>query len=209
MFRLEERALSHISRFAPLPMIRKPNVGEHSFYVALYVSHLAELLDLEVSERLALLEYALRHDMDERLSGDIAGPAKREIVDRPKYDAFARLTRKAYGANHMEHIDLLGKMGEVAGYVSKVTYKDIVKAADLIDEVFTIAVDMGLGNRMLAPVMADCTSRMTTALERLGLSDTGLKIEAEVGRLLAGGWPIWSNNSDLPDVLAEDEEIPF
>lgn len=76
--------LSFVQRWIIVPMLRRDSVAEHSYRVAAIAEFLADRLEQHDDhktklDRLRLLRLALRHDLDEVLSGDIPTPCKRYI----------------------------------------------------------------------------------------------------------------------------------
>lgn len=80
VFDMIERNLADVKRWGIVRTIRPQSVVEHSFYVALWTRPLLMsigVLDMEVIA--AAVEYALRHDMKELVSGDVPTPLKRRL----------------------------------------------------------------------------------------------------------------------------------
>ena len=70
--------LSHVYRYSSIPIIRKENVAEHSFYVAFYSYLIAKEMvirdyDVDVG---VVLSRALLHDLDESHTGDFLREVK-------------------------------------------------------------------------------------------------------------------------------------
>lgn len=77
--------LSEVPRWTVVPTIRKQNVAEHSFHVswiALWLVTRHEGMAGEVSAEFAsnVLQFALRHDEDEAITGDVPTTAKRDGI---------------------------------------------------------------------------------------------------------------------------------
>ncbi len=96
---------------------QKQSIAEHSWMVAILSSELAQILHPTVStisRRGALLEYALYHDVDEIITGDIPSPFKKLISMNP---------------DHQKNI-----MGDYAHKLEvPEPLKDIVKLADIAE----------------------------------------------------------------------------
>lgn len=72
-------ALSHVPRWAILPMLRHQTVAEHSYRVAVITHWLYNQADPGMMHA-AMVTYALAHDAEEARTGDIPGPAKRSMA---------------------------------------------------------------------------------------------------------------------------------
>lgn len=70
--------LMQVKRYGIFHMNRDQSVAEHSFNVAMIAIELIEPVDDETLY-VQVLGYALVHDMDEILSGDIPSPFKRKL----------------------------------------------------------------------------------------------------------------------------------
>lgn len=83
MFITDALALSHVPRWVIVPTVRTQSVAEHSFNVAMIVQEILtrcpELVtgDPPAIRREAAIWHALTHDIDESVTGDIPGIAKR------------------------------------------------------------------------------------------------------------------------------------
>lgn len=81
MFITDALALSHVPRWVIVPTVRTQSVAEHSFNVAMIVQEILtrcpEVVVTHGIRREAVLWYALVHDIDESVTGDIPGIAKR------------------------------------------------------------------------------------------------------------------------------------
>lgn len=93
--------LSEVPRWTIVPTIRKQSVAEHSFHVAWLALWLGSRLPQSIREAMGtdLLEYALRHDEFEAVTGDTPTTAKRQgviTVNDPGINAsvFAKTTVK-------------------------------------------------------------------------------------------------------------------
>lgn len=140
MFEKELRDLAFVPRWSIVRVTRQQSVAEHSYFVALYADQLAELLNWE-SDRVQLMRYALVHDLDEILSGDIAAPAKRVI-------------KKAAGAGWQIvekwlHQQVVRRVNDYTRLTTGVTddIKSIVKTADLLEAVVFLADEQFVGNK--------------------------------------------------------------
>lgn len=118
------------------------------------------------------MEYALYHDIDETVSGDIPGPYKRVAVNKQHGKDAARLV-------------LSDRFGEAAvGIVDSVDpeIKDIVSVADTIDELCYLIEEARSGNTWIKTVITEVRARLKRrwmtlpAVERV-LKSTWLDVE--------------------------------
>lgn len=75
------RRLSNLKRCSLFPVVIQQNVAEHSFYVSvlcLFVSEELKRKGVKLDEA-KLLRYALLHDLDEAITGDIPYHVKKEL----------------------------------------------------------------------------------------------------------------------------------
>lgn len=137
MLERELRELSFVPRWSVLRRVTSQTVAEHSFYVATYAAHLADLVGWN-GDRGALLRAALAHDLPEAATGDIPGPAKRLLLDE-------------WHSNRVEHCYVQSRFphDEDAWIASKTDpeIKALVKAADILDEIMFLQTEAQLGNK--------------------------------------------------------------
>lgn len=145
--------LSHIRRYAALPVHRAENVAEHSFYCILYASLIARDLiaqGLEVNHEQVMVK-ALHHDLEEAMTGDIIRSFKYTTPE-------LRAEIQKAGEIHMQELTKqLGDAKDIT-YTSWATSKDdsieghIVKLADQLCLVAYLREEILSGNRHLIPV---------------------------------------------------------
>lgn len=74
------RRMSSVFRYSSIPVNRRENVAEHTFYCSLYAFLLAQQIKKDnpgiVIDMALLLEHALLHDLDEALTGDFLRSVK-------------------------------------------------------------------------------------------------------------------------------------
>lgn len=133
------RRLSVVPRWAIVPMIRRQNVAEHSYHTAWIAVWVVEHFDLKIPID-SLLWYALTHDQDEALSGDIAAPYKSGAVGR----AVASRT-----------MDLFVRGPELLW---------VLKVADLLEARLFIEEETRMGNRLLGSIAADIEANLNKVL---------------------------------------------
>lgn len=138
MTKTKEMRLSDISRSSTITRWhgvnchRYPSVAEHSFLVTMYASKLANVicLDLSDSDRLALLNYCLWHDLPEvMVGGDIPTPLKRMIESKfPEGSSPIDQIEDEYCPQHKEFKDAIH--GSPLARIAKLA--DIMEAAKFI-----------------------------------------------------------------------------
>lgn len=134
------RNFAHVTRWAIVRTNRKQSIAEHSFFVALYAARLVDALHeggvMLKCRKAIILEYALTHDVDELITGDIPTPLK-EVADQNDgvtnrlFDLFPWISRKAEEWAITED--------ELA----------IVKVADILEALMFLREDQGSGNKHL------------------------------------------------------------
>jgi len=136
--------LSHVYRYSSLPTLRKENVSEHTFYVALYAMFIARdveqlaLADPDISVRAVvdyakLLSRALLHDLDESHTGDFlrvvkyGHPQLKSILDELATSLVGKI-QSELGIDFMstwknaKDGDLEGLIVEIADFARVVSY---------------------------------------------------------------------------------------
>jgi len=154
------RDLSYVPRWGILRSIRKQNVAEHSYYVALYADQLAALIQWE-GDTAALLQYALLHDIDETITGDIPGPVKRAAFDKTKmWNKIRDTMARRFGTINVFRLN--NPLPEI---------KAIVAVADSIDEISYLIEETVLGNKWVKVVLVEAIRRFEARWEMLPIND--------------------------------------
>lgn len=144
------RTLQHIPRWG-IMRVRKQNVAEHSFYVALYAAQIADMISWH-KDRGALLEWALCHDVEEVFTGDATGPYKKLVYDKDKGRSYAnREVMRRFG-NSLVGSMLFDGTDEPPDDVF-MEIKRIVKAADMLDEALHLCDEIAVGNYTVKEVL--------------------------------------------------------
>jgi len=138
-----DRNLADIKRWAIVRTIRDQSVAEHSYFVAMMTPRLLREYGYDDPEFiLSATEYALMHDRDEVLSGDIATPIKKRIQS-----------------------DVFGAIAEEFGL--KVEADDAVKAAvkvlDLFEAALFLAEEVAMGNGRVVDILTVIKRKMAGA----------------------------------------------
>ena len=86
-FSPELRTLAFVPRWSILMSNYVDNVAQHSFYVTLYTRIVADIIRWQGPMDYLMVQ-ALVHDADEAITADIAGPAKKHLLDEEKAREF-------------------------------------------------------------------------------------------------------------------------
>lgn len=181
MFNREYRELSDVPRWAIIRTIQRQNVAEHSYYVTLYAGQVADFIDW-TGDRADLLDYALRHDLEEMYMSDIPGPSKRAMMtDRVHYDEHCRAENvKRFGADYVKRLFYPVDETPEGDWRTEEEIKAIIKVADLLDECFFLCLDQQLGNRAVETVFEHSLKRLLQAIVKLPCDTDAQKRLTEV-----------------------------
>lgn len=159
-FEREYREMSFVPRWSIARTLKPQSVAEHSYYVSLYASQIALMIRWP-GDKGVLLDYALRHDLEEVFMSDIPGPVKRSIRDESKMETFAagELDRR-FGYDYR-------MSGVIIPLDVQSQVKAIVKVADLLDEVFYLASEQQMGNKAVSNVLENSYERLRKAWHAL------------------------------------------
>jgi 5'-deoxynucleotidase YfbR-like HD superfamily hydrolase len=174
VFSYYERMMAVVPRWSIVPRLNKQSVAEHVYFVALYASKLAQMLKLPPEEALATIEYALRHDSEEIWTSDIPSPTKRAIVDKERNSAFEAQLFKRLGPDYAVRQSATDLQ------------RDIVKAADFIDWLFWVSLEVAMGNNTMRKQVAIVGAKLFTALQKLGLGEIYPSILSEASEFETG-----------------------
>lgn len=190
-FRLGLREMAFVPRWGIARVTRKPSVAEHSYYVAQYADAIADIVEYE-GDRAALLRWALWHDADEIVTGDIPGPIKRAL--RTEFTADLSLS--------MYVDDLMSKhFGPKGQAITNPSLWDakatkIIKMADMLDDCMFLCEQTRGGNTWVERVYDQVRHRLFRSVIDMRLSS---KTEAALREELALA---------LNDALAGQPVIP-
>lgn len=151
------RDMAYVPRWAILRRNRTQNLAEHSYYVAVYADQIARMIEWS-GDYSELMRYALYHDLDETITGDIPGPAKRAAWDKKKAEEHMLPVMTAkYGRDIID--TRLSASREV---------RSIVSAADAVEEVCYLSEEALSGNSTWTkPVAIEALRRMEDRWYRL------------------------------------------
>lgn len=149
---LNVRRLALTPRWAVAGLTKPQNVAEHSYYVAVYCMELARIEKLDDWDARALVELALLHDFPEYLTSDIPGPVKRTVADPDRVKQFESHIYRINGVSHPEL------------FVSE-KMMQLLKLANLIDEWWTLQLDVARGNSTILGFVKSVEDRMKLLCE--------------------------------------------
>lgn len=172
MFKGRERMASVVTRWSTTPCIHRQSIAEHSFYVALYTDAITHLLKWDDRLRYHALHWALVHDMPETVTSDIPGPVKRIVTS-------AKMLKQTEDS-------IFHDLGEMYFPEPTEIIKRVVKAANLIDEVFYLRTEILMGNKFLDQVSANSWERMAKALASIDLAGLASLIHQELAEMAKG-----------------------
>lgn len=141
-----DRNLADVKRWAIVRTIRTQSVAEHSYFVAMMMPRLLrEYGFTDPAFMLAATEYALLHDRDEVLSGDIATPIKKRI----DADVFSAVS---------EEFGLKVEADEVT--------KAATKVLDLFEAGLFLAEEISMGNGRVCDILTVIKRKLAGACKK-------------------------------------------
>ncbi len=149
MFEREYRDLAHVPRWGVAPVVRRQSVAEHSYFVALYTSHICDVIYgtdyASTILKLNTVRCALEHDRAETYMSDIPGPVKRAVIG---------------GANEAKYVK--EEDAKRFGYDFRLdgASRSIVKLADLMDEYAYWVEECRLGNTYFSSIAPHIAKRI-------------------------------------------------
>jgi len=148
-FTADFRDVAYVPRWAIARRIRQQYLAEHSYFTAVYADQIARTIGWDGSYE-ELFRYALYHDLDETITGDIPGPAKRAAWCKEKGgDAILPVMTAKFGLDVM-HTRL----------VATDEIRAILSVADSIEEVCYLTEELLLGNVWVSPVVKEAQQRL-------------------------------------------------
>jgi 5'-deoxynucleotidase YfbR-like HD superfamily hydrolase len=159
----ELRTLSVVPRWTVIRTLARDTVATHSFFVALYADYIAELLDWP-GDRHLLMKFALLHDSEESLTGDVPGPVKTFIMSREGAGWLRRTMEtwlpsvSKFRAQFLEF---------TAASAQEMDIELITKVADKIDALIFILTELRQGNRHLERTADELWASTEKAWDRL------------------------------------------
>lgn len=153
-FRRELRDLAYVPRWAIARTIRQQYVIEHQYFVTVYAMAIARAIDYQ-GDMVQLIEYCLWHDVEETITGDITGPAKKGIVG-PQAEKYLN--------DQME-----ARFGDLVEPTADMLL--IRKLADMTEQLIYLAGERQLGNRAIEHMWDQSWGLMTKAVKNLPATD--------------------------------------
>lgn len=151
LFPPELRTASIVPRWSIVWTLNKDYVSNHSYFVTIYARQIAKVIGWKGSME-DLMVYALYHDLEELITGDIVSPVKREIVDPEKSRAYVDGKMGASMPGILADIIDVENDDKILGGHG---IKKIVKAADRLDALLFLITERRLGNSIIEPRIAD------------------------------------------------------
>lgn len=157
----EQLRASHVTRWHIVQTARKQSLAEHLFNVCVLSVDLAGRIKwpgiYHHSEKLALMDWALRHDLIEVRTGDIPTP-------------FKKVLKATYGDDvmHKAESSIDNNQSGLARLVAGTEIESIVKMADMIDAI-QFVTDCGIGlhsKAVLDGLRTDFDAMVTDYIER-------------------------------------------
>lgn len=135
--------MSWITRFQIERVSRKQSLAEHSFYVALYADTICKVIGWE-GDRGTLLEYAIKHDLDELITGDLPTPVKAIMKNsKEAWEGFLGYADQQF----RKKLGLLLLPPEIDPEI-----KFIVSVADGLEAVLFLTEEEAMGNTLVGSV---------------------------------------------------------
>lgn len=174
MLEREITDVGFIQRWSIVRTLMPQNVAEHSWLVSMYSNDICHLFGLGEETQLAVLKYALWHDVDEQFTGDLPGPNKRSL-----FDAMGPGAEQAWKARIRQWMDKVfpGWYHRSGGHDSHInssanTVKLVVKAADWLEAAVRMATESQMGNanatRHIKPNLNGCLDTLHKLYVELG-----------------------------------------
>lgn len=143
------RDMAYVPRWAIARRNRHQYLAEHSYFVAVYADQIARLIGWK-GDYADLMRHALYHDIDETVTGDIPGPAKRKAWNKMQSELQINPVLA----------DKFGQDVTDARSASSGEIKAIVSAADSIEEMAFISEELISGNVWISSILDETKSRM-------------------------------------------------
>lgn len=162
------RGVNNVVRWNFHPTIRKENVAEHSFWVALFVSIIACQRD-----RNELVLAAIMHDAEEAVTGDLPALVKGRV---PK-GAWEQVVDQANAEllDPAEHNIVGEESFKALSAARDLSHETVIKAADLLAALMFADEELKMGNTYFATIRRELI---------LSLEHVALKLEPETARRL-------------------------
>lgn len=155
LFPPELRTASIVPRWSVVWTLNKDTVANHSYFVTFYARQIGKLIGWKGSYE-DLMYYALVHDLDETITGDIVSPVKAAIVDKKAASVFIDEHMSRTMPNVLNTVQDMS--AEWHGDIAK-----IVKAADRLDALLFLITEERLGNTIIGKRTGDAVEKFEEA----------------------------------------------
>lgn len=159
MFEREIRDMAFVPRWAIIRTLRQQSIAEHSFFVAAYADQLCWLIEREDLAYEAV-RYAMLHDLDEILSGDISSPAK--AVLKTHCGTGIQVFNKWLSQQTRRRVPYYEQANP-----RDLDVKPVVIVADLLEAVLFLADEEFMGNRNVVDVRRALEKSLERAIHDL------------------------------------------
>lgn len=148
MFEREILDSMFVKRWGIVRTLVPQSIAEHTFVVTHYANDICSLLDLDPATHLAVLQYAMWHDMDECFTGDMPGPNKRGLLEAAGGGAKALWDAKLKEWAKRTFSNLYFRSGGHASHSNHeaAMVKAVVKCADWLESSTRMATESQMGN---------------------------------------------------------------
>ncbi len=154
--------LSHVVRWNFNPTLRKENVAEHSFYVALFTMILSQ--DMEAHKDLVLA--ALLHDTEESITADLPALVKR-YISTSWNEVVSRAEAELIGGGDDKFFDEFVRLRHVAEHSS------VVKMADLFSALMYAREELTKGNNYFGRIERELIQSIVDAARKCEFESVG------------------------------------
>lgn len=176
MLEREITDVGFVQRWSIVRTLMPQSVAEHSWFVAMYSNDICHIFGLDDFVQLAVLKYAIWHDVDEQFTGDLPGPNKRSLFDAMGKDAEANWKFRV--VQWMDKVFpgwYMRAGGDAAQHKeckSSAIVKTVVKAADWLEASVRMATEHQMGNgntrRHIEPNANGCKEQLYKLYQLLG-----------------------------------------
>ena|ERR1035437_6153860 len=176
--------LSNLERWNGTRLIKKETVAEHSYLVALFTRIMAENIYGDNYEMVLLaLDYALFHDIDEMITGDINHIVKYndmngEVIRQALEDYVNHCIERDY-KDREDSYSILLKRNVASKEVIPVSVRKLIKIADWLACSFFIYKEICIGNKLLIDSYKRCINKLHEAC-RIYLAYSDLSYNHEI-----------------------------
>ncbi len=159
------RVLQHVPRWGIIRTIRQQSVAEHSYYVALYATYIAKELKMRQQDINWITQYALTHDFEEMISGDIPTPYKQHL--KVMNDSIFKQTKEA-------SLSVQANQTTLEKYCI-----EVIKVADLFEACMYLSDEVEMGNNTVDVLLVELSNQLEVASTKLDF-DLAEKLQRKV-----------------------------